>query len=171
MEKIKYHFEDFLAMVSDSDKNFVTKVHDRLMQENNKIKIVPKGRKVIQLTVTYSEQKTRRNMAKLLFSKGELSIHIYTKNYDKYLDVLSGLPKKMITQMEETNNCKNLTKQESNEKGCSWADCSGYGFYIGKTHYQKCRYDCFKFAVEDESMPFLHGIIESEIKARMVAEV
>lgn len=166
MDIVKYQFEDFLAMASDNDKDFILKVHDRLLQENNKIKVVAKGRKTIHLTIIYSEPKTRRNMAKLLFNKGELSIHIYTKNYDKYLDVLSNLPQKMIIQMEEANNCKNLTKQESSEKGCSWADCSGYDFYIGKTRYQKCSYECFKFKVEAESMPFLHELIEAEIKAR-----
>ncbi|MCL2365508.1 MAG: hypothetical protein FWC75_00480 [Oscillospiraceae bacterium] len=164
MEQINHDFEDFLAVVSGEEKAFVAEIHKMLLKENNKVKITVKGTKTIQRTVTYSEAKTRRNTAKFSLKKDMLSIHIYTKNYDKYLDVLSALPETMINQMNESHVCKNLVKQDG--KGCSWPDCSGYDFYIGDMHFQKCSYYCFQFNVDAESIPFLRGIIEAELKAR-----
>ena len=170
MEQVKYEFDDFFAIVGDEDKGFVAKIHEMLLQKNHKVKIATKGKKTVQFTVTYSEAKTRRNMAKFSTKKNGLSVQIYTRNYDKYLDVLSGLPVTMISQMSEAYDCKNLVKLKPGEKTCSWEDCSGYDFHIGKTHFQKCSYYSFEFNVEAESVPFLHGIIEAELNARATVE-
>ena len=88
---------------------------------------------------------------------------VSAKNCAKYPKVFLGLPQKMIAQIDKAQPCKNMM-----EGGCM-DKCIGYDFHIGETQYQKCRFGCFQFDVDAESIPFLLELLESELNERRAA--
>jgi hypothetical protein len=160
MEKIEYQFEDFLLSVSEEYKEFVTKAHEMLLNNNWKIKIESKAS---GLFASYSHPKTRRSILNVLFRKKGLFVRIYGDNCGKYPEVLNSLPDKIVNQIEKAGVCKRLVDPASCNPKC----VLGYDFYIGERHFQKCRNSCFYFEIDHESIPFLLELIESEVENRL----
>ena len=160
MSKTEYQFEDFLADVSDCYKAFVNKVHEKLLQDNYRIKIESKASGFL---VSYVHPKMKRTILNFLFRKKGLLVRVYGDNCNKYCDVLNRLPESMVRQIDKSGVCKRLVDLESCNSRCA----TGYDFHIGKNHYQKCRYNCFCLDVDAESIPFLLELIERESKERL----
>jgi len=99
-----------------------------------------------------------------MLRKKSFKISVFAGNFAKYPDVLSGLPESMINLLNKAHTCKNMT-----DPGKCMDKCIGYDFHIGDTHYQKCRFGCFQFNVDSESIPFLLEMIKSELEARRAA--
>ena len=158
MAKTEYQFADFLADVDDDYKSFVNQVHKMLLDDGYKVKIESKASGFF---VAYAHPKTKRSLLNFLFRKKGLLVRIYGDNYGKYADLLNDLPENMVSQIDKAGVCKRFINPEN----CN-SKCIGYDFYIQENHYQKCRYACFLFAVNAESMPFLLQLIESESKQR-----
>ena len=112
--------------------------------------------------VSYSHPKTKRIILSLLFQKKNLSTRIYADNFSKYTDLLNRLPEKMEKEIAKASLCKRLVNPEECNPKC----IKGYDFSIREKHYQKCRYNCFEFAVNTESIPVLADFIKSERKER-----
>jgi len=163
MEALNYQFEDFLASVDDEYKDFVVTVNELLLQEGCKVKIAPSKTSIF--TVKYTQGKTRRGMLNFTLNKKGLRVSLFAGNFEKYPDVLNNLHENMASAIAKSPICKNMM----GPKKCSWADCIGYNIYIGKEHYQKCRYSCFQFYVDVESIPSLLNMLKSEIEARRIA--
>ena len=70
-------------------------------------------------------------------------------------------PRDEIQQLDKTNACINIETP-----GKCMAKCKGYDFYIGETHYQKCKFGCFQFDVDEESIPFLLELLKRELEER-----
>lgn len=160
MEKAVYQFEDFLAEVKQDYEDFVTKIHEALVQDGYKVKIVSK---VSGFLVSYSHSKTKRVILNFLFRRKGLLIRLYADNFNKYTDFLDRLPEKMEKEIEKAPVCKRLTNPED----CSPKCIMGYDFFIKDKHYQKCRYSCFQFEINPESIPVLSDFVENERKERM----
>ena len=86
---------------------------------------------------------------------------VYAANFAQYPDVLNRMPESMTNQIAKVQPCKNIT-----EPGKCMDKCIGYDFHIREAHYQKCKFSCFQFDVDTESMPFLIELLESELNAR-----
>jgi len=160
MEKIVYQFEDFLAKVKQDYKEFVTKIHEALVQDGYKVKIESK---TSGFFVSYSHSKTKRVMLNFLFRKKGLLIRLYADNFNKYADFLNRLPEKMEREIEKASVCKRLINPEDCNPKC----IMGYDFFIKENHHQKCRYSCFQFEINPESIPALSDFIENERKERL----
>jgi len=163
MSKKKYEFEEFLVdvemieWVNDEDKQLITQFHQVLLQKDCKAKIT--SSKTNPFLLAYTQK--RKGVISLYLRKKGLKARINVNNMEKYPDTLNALPEEMISQIDGSHVCKNMVGQKC------WDGCVGYDFNIGETHYQKCRYDCFTFEVKAESMPFLLGLIENELNARL----
>ena len=101
-------------------------------------------------------------MLNLLFRKKGLLVRIYADNHYKYADFIGSLPEQMQKEIGKASNCKRLLNPEDCSSNC----VMGFDFFIGKNHYQKCKYSCFQFAVNDESIPFITKFIENECRER-----
>ena len=165
MSKKKYEFEDFLEevgfleWVNDDDKKFIIETHKMLLQKDCKVKIT--SSKTNPFLLAYTQK--RKGVLSFYLRKKGLKIRINVNNLEKYPDVLNVLPEEMVSQIDKSGACKNMIGQKC------WEGCFGYDFHIGETHYQKCRFNCFQFDVEEESIPVLLKLLESELNARSVA--
>jgi hypothetical protein len=89
-------------------------------------------------------------------------MRIYADNNGKYADFFNTFPASMENEIAKATICKRLV--DPNE---CWEKCSmGYNVYIGKNHYQKCRYSCFQFLFTEESIPVLSDFLDKELKEK-----
>jgi len=165
MDEVNIQFEDFLTSVNVDYKDFVNTVSEMVLQANySNIKIGTSKTNIF--SVSYSQPKTRLGIVNFYLRKKGLKIAVHAKNCAKYSDVLLGLPERMLSQIDKVQPCKNLI-----DPGACMGKCAGYDFHIGETHYQKCRFGCFQFDVDAESIPFLLELLENELKERMAVTV
>ncbi|MCL2522593.1 MAG: hypothetical protein FWE36_07020 [Erysipelotrichales bacterium] len=163
MPKPKYQLADFMINVKNEYKDFVTTVHEMLVQQGYKTKIELTKKNGLQLFYREPEIKSTIGIILyFLFHDEKLMIRLYGKNYNKYLELLNDLPEIIIKQIEKSDQCKKLI----NPKKC-WTGCMGYDFYIKDKRYQKCLVNCFLLEVDLKSLPFLLELIKSESKERL----
>lgn len=159
MAKPEYQFDDFLAVVAGNQKKFATKVHNSLVKDGYKVKVESKASGMF---ASYSHPKTKRSMLNFLFRKTNLVVRIYADNIGGYSDLLSRLPEEMVKVIDKAPVCKRMINPEDCNPRC----IMGYDFHIQDNHYQKCRYSCFQFDANPESLPVLAEFIENERQGR-----
>ena len=162
MNDLDQQFADFFTAVDDTHKDFVDTAHKMVLQEGYKVKKVAPT-KTYLFSVAYAHPKTRRGIINFMLRKKGLRTIISVRNCDKLSDTFLTLPPKMIEQLDKTNACINMETP-----GKCMAKCSGYDFYIGETHYQKCKFGCFQFDVDEESIPFLLELLKRELEERRI---
>jgi len=160
MEQANYQFEDFLMSVGDDYKDFVHTVNERLSQEGCKVKIG--SSKTNLFSVKYTQG--RKGVFNFMLRKKGFKASVYAANYAQYPDVLNSLPESMVAQIAKTAACKNMTDPPT-----CWDGCVGYDIHIGDERHQKCKFSCFQFNIDAESMPFLLTLLESELQTRQSA--
>ena len=160
MEQANYQFEDFLMSADEAHTDFVTTIHETLLQEGCKVKVG--SSKTNLFSVKYTQG--RRGVFNFMLRKKGLKASVYAANFAQYPDVLNRLPESMVQQIAKTSSCKNML----NPPTC-WDGCIGYDIPIGNEQYQRCKFGCFQFDVNAESIPFLVELLESELKARQTA--
>ena len=153
----EHQFLEFFTGVSDEYKDFVTKIHERLLQEGCSVKI--SSNKTNIFSVKYAQG--RKGVFLFMLRKKGLKASLYAGNFTQYPDVLNNLPESMKTQISKSSNCINIMKP-----GKCRDRCIGYDINIGEDLYRKCKYDCFQFDVNDQSIPGLLELLESELEAR-----
>jgi len=153
----EYQFLEFFMGVSDEYKDFVTTIHERLLQEGCSVKI--SSNKTNLFSVKYAQG--RKGVFLFMLRKKGLKASVYAGNFAQYPDVLNSLPEGMITQIKKSSNCINVMKP-----GKCRDRCIGYDINIREELYRKCKYDCFQFDVDEQSIPGLLGLLESELEAR-----
>jgi len=162
MSKTDYQFSDFLGFlgqVADDCMGFVIDVHDRLIKVGCKVKIT--STKAYPYQLAYTMPNSRKGILNFYLRKKGLKIRITIVDPAIHADVLNRLPEHMVHQIDKKNACRKLVD------GSECLDtCIGFDFHIGETHYQKCRFYCFQFDVDAESMPFFLGLLEREIAER-----
>ena len=165
MSKVEYQFNDFLHFLSERAYDcmgFVVEVHEMLLQMGCRVKI--SSSKAYPFLVAYTMPNARKGILNFYLRKKGLKVRITIVNPEKHADVLNSLPENMVGQIDKKGVCRKLVE------GCKCLDsCTGFDFHIGETHYQKCRFDCFQFDVDTESIPFFFELLESELKERRTA--
>jgi len=111
--------------------------------------------------VSYAFGKKKRVVLNFVFRKKALVIRIYGDNVRQYHDFLDCLPVEMQQSIKKAPNCKRFeVPPKCNSK------CGGNVFTMDGTQYQKCRYSCFMFEVNDSSIPAITTFIKNELEAR-----
>ncbi|MDR0326220.1 MAG: hypothetical protein LBI19_09025 [Oscillospiraceae bacterium] len=146
-------FEGFLLSVDPAHQDFVKDVHTCLLENGCKLKLQLAKNGYV---VSYSHGKSKRVLLNFVFRKSGLVVRLYGDHVNQYMDFLETLPDKMVKAIEKATECR-LCNERCNK---------GYSFSIKETEYQKCRYSCFMFPVDAESIPFIMTFLESEIKER-----
>ena len=152
-------FEDFLGDVPVQYKAFVSAAHGLLAADGYRIKIESKAS---GLFVSYAHPKTKRSILNFFFRKKGFFARMYADNLGRYTEFLSNLPENMEKEIAKASVCKRML----NPQDCNPKCIMGYDFHIRETHYQKCRYNCFQFAVNEESAGVLSAFIQNEIEGR-----
>ena len=160
MEKTNYQYEDFLMIVDDAYKSFVQSVNEKLLEEGCKVKVG--SSKTNLFSVKYTQG--RRGIFNFMLRKRSMKASVYAANFAQYPDVLNKLPESMVKQISKSSDCKNFTSPTA-----CWEGCIGYDIPIGEEQYQKCKFGCFQFNVDTESIPHLLELLESELEARRTA--
>ncbi|MCL2827263.1 MAG: hypothetical protein FWD99_00805 [Oscillospiraceae bacterium] len=166
MSKTDYQFSDFLGLlgqVADDCVGFVLGVHEKLRQMGCKVKI--SSTKAYPYQLAYTMPNSRKGILNFYLRKKGLKVRITIVDPEQHAPVLNRLPEHMISQIDKKNVCRKLVE------GCECLDaCTGFDFHIGESHYQKCRFYCFQFDVDAESMPILLELLEREIAARLLPQ-
>ena len=157
MGDTNYQFEDFLMGVKDEYKDFVLTVNEILLQQGCKVSIG--SSKTNLFAVKYTQG--RRGIFNFMLRKRGFKASVYAANFVQYPKVLDRMPESMVSQIAKVQPCKNMT-----DPGKCMDKCIGYDFHIRETHYQRCKFNCFQFNVDTESIPFLLELLESELEAR-----
>jgi len=160
--RAKYQFEDFLIIVKDKYKGFVTAVHELMLQDGCRPKIEITKSNGFQLA--YFQPKVKSVAGRILilyFHNEELTVRIHIENHTKYSELLNDLPEQVVHQVDKASDCVKFANPEK-----CWQGCRGYDFYIGEKHYQKCIVNCLQVKIDLESIPVLLELIKSESKAR-----
>lgn len=159
MDNNELQYENFLNDVNPVYRDFVNQTHDFFLQNGCKVKIeLAKNGYVI----SYSHTKTKKVIANFVFRKNGLVIRIYGDNFDKYIGFFDELPAAMIKSIGKSPVCKRLLDPTKCNSRCP----KGYDFTVKDSHFQKCRYSCFMFEINEESIPFIKTFIENEVKER-----
>lgn len=156
MLKKELKFDDFINDVEPRYRDFALRTHDYMLGSGCKLKMqLAKNGYVI----SYTHGKTKHTIMNFVFRKSGLVARIYGGNAeDAFLASLTDNMKKAI---EQAPMCKRFAEPPK----CG-PKCSGYAFTLNGARHQKCRYSCFMFEVDDESIPFINGFLENELKAR-----
>jgi len=162
MPKAKYQFEDFLVTVPPDLRSFIAETHEMLLSEGYKPKITVTKTTGFQLAYHQPKIKSVKGIILIFFlQNGKLVARIYADNCAKYPDVLNGLPKGIINQINSAPDCMKF----ANPQKC-WTGCLGYDFIIAGKRYQKCYVACFQLRVDFESVPYIIEIIKNESRER-----
>lgn len=148
-------FEGFLDTVDPKFRDFAILVHSAMLSSGCRIKL--QTAKNGEYIVSYQHGKSKRVVLNFVFRKIGLVARIYGDNVGSYANFLETLPEKMVNEIE---------KSSSECKLCNLRCLKGYDFSIGEKHFFRCRYNCFMFSINDESIPFVQNFLEKELKAR-----
>jgi len=152
------NFEDFILSVEPRYQGFARQTHEYMLQNDCKLKITSAKSGYV---VSYQHGKKKRVIMNFVFRKSGLVARIYGDFAGNYPEHLEALPDKMIKSIEKAPGCKRF----ENPPRCS-EKCGGYVFSIKKTQHMKCRYNCFMFEVDDESIPYIQTFLEKELEMR-----
>jgi len=159
--KVSVDFNVFLNSVDPKYHDFVMQANDFMQQNDCKLKLELAKNGYV---ASYQHGKKKRVILNFVFRKSGLFSRIYTNNIGRYMEVLEKIPEKISKSIEKAPVCKRFNDpSECNPK------CNGYLFTMNDTQYQKCRYNCFLFAVDDESIPIIKSLYEKELKCRNLA--
>jgi len=162
MADIELSFENFINEADPKYHDFVMKMHEYLIQNNCKLKLAIAKNGYV---VSYQYGKKKRVILNYVFRKTGLFARIYADNIGHYTEVLEILPEKISKTVEKSPACKRFADPpKCNPK------CVGYVFEMNKIQHQKCRYNCFLLAVDDESIPVIKSLVEEELKSRNKSE-
>ena len=151
-------FEDFLIMVEPQYQDFARSLHDYLLQNGCKCKISSARQGYL---VSYQYGKKKRVLMNFVFRKSGLVARIYSDHIAKHMDFLESLPDNMKKIIEKAPTCKRFEDPPK----CT-PKCGGYLFSFNGSDHKKCRYSCFLFEVNNESIPFIRTMVEKELKYR-----
>jgi hypothetical protein len=158
MDKKDLKFEDFLMDVYPAYHEFVNRTHDYLLENGCKMKmdIAKNG-----YLVSYAD-KNKRVIANFVFRKVGLVIRIYGDAVNQYNSFLETMPDEMVTAVEKAPVCKRLIDITKCNPKCRM----GYMFTLRGAIHKKCQYNCFMFAVNFESIPYISEFLERELAGR-----
>jgi len=155
-------FEDFLIYVEPYNQDFVRETHENMLQNGCKFKLATAKNGYV---ASYQHVKSKLVVMNFVFRKTGLIVRIYGDNVGKYTDFLESLPEGMKKSIVKAPSCKRfLNPPKCNSK------CGGNVFLLGGTQHQKCRYNCFMFPVDEESMPPIRRFLEHELTCRNVQQ-
>jgi len=162
MDNNDQSFDDFLSNVDPIYREFAMQMHEHLLQNDCKLKMMLAKNGYV---VSYQHGKKKHVILNFVFRKSSLFARIYCEMIGRYTEVLAKAPASIVKTIEKAPKCKRF----ENPPKCN-PKCSGYVFAINGKQHQKCRFNCFLLAVEDESIPLIRTLVDNELQCRLPAE-
>ena len=158
-EKQVIAFDSYLSDIGAEFAAHAQAVHDNLTQAGCMVtlKEAKSGH-----VVSFTHKPTKKVVANLVARKGKSEIRIYADNYAGYLDAVKALPQSMLNAVKGSPNCSRLVDPTK----CNGRCPLGYTMEIDATIYKKCRYGAFMFKLDEESLPHILTLLDSEVKGR-----
>lgn len=156
MEKVKLGFDDFMASVSSTNKEFVTGMHEAFTARGCKIEV-----KEAKSGYLVSYLLNKKTVANYVFRKAGLMIRIYANHIKEYMEFLETIPDSMVKTIEDASVCKRLI----NPNDCNPKCAMGYDFIMRGQRHQKCRNNAFMFLVCEENNDFIKSFVGNELNA------
>ena len=153
----KITFEQFIQAVEAEHQPFVRDLHSYLLETGCKVSFEEKKSGFL---ASYKHGKPPRAVVTFVFRKQGMLVRIYGEHTSGYSDFLDTLPAQMVESIESAGVCKRLVHNTCSPK------CTGYDFTIGGARFQKCRYNCFEFLVQNENKPYIKSFVQHELGAR-----
>ena len=158
----EYSFQDFITSVDSAYAAFTLEIHEALLNDDNcRFKV---EKKASGFFVSYSHPKTKRSVLNFLFRKSGLLVRIYADCHNNYPEFIKNLPDYMEKEINKSPNCKRFL----DPPGCNPKCVAGYDFSVGENRYKKCRFGCFQFSVNEDSIPIISELINKERHERNV---
>jgi len=162
MPKQTIPFSDFLSAAGALHEPFINQLHNYL-QENDctwKIKEAANGH-----VVSYVHTPTKRTIANYVFRKKMPMLRVYADNIHAYEDYVAQWPDTMKDAIIKGGDCRRLVDPTACNSRC----LMGFDFMLDGVRQQKCRcHMSFTFFLDDETKPYLLGVMEREMQARMI---
>ena len=154
-ENNKVGFEEFIINVSEENKEFITEIHNKLINQGCKIEV--KSAKSGYVVSYIFNKKTVLNY---VFRKSGLLVRIYATNVNQYMSFLDSLPVEMVKQIKKSTDCKRLIDKSLCNQKCAM----GYDFLINNEIYQKCKNNAFMFQINNENNQFIKKFLMEEMQ-------
>ena len=151
-------FDDFIISVVPQYQGFARSINEYMLSNGCALKITTAKN---GLVVSYQHLAKKRVVMNFVFRKKRLVVRIYGDHVGGYTEFLETMPDSMKDAIRTAPSCKRFETPPR----CS-PKCGGNVFSISGVQYHKCRYSCFMFVVDDESIPFITAHIERELAAR-----
>lgn len=158
-KKEEIPFDDFIAMVDPKMIPVVMELDASMRNGGCKVGIASAKSGYV---VSYKHPASKRTLANFVFRKKGLVIRIYADNVMQYMEFLETLPPTMKAKIAKAPVCKRLMNPEN----CSDRCPKGYEFILEGEGYQKCRYNCFMFFLEEEANDYIKTMVEKELACR-----
>lgn len=155
MDNQTLRFDDFLESVDVPYRESIHGIHAFLLDDGYKLKL--QTAKSGGYVVSYQGGKSKRVILNFVFRKTGLVARIYGDHVGRYVDFLHTLPETMVQTIE---------KSSSACRACNSRCPKGYVFAIREKQYNQCRYNCFMFPVNTESIPYIRTFLNNEIRER-----
>jgi len=152
-------FDDFLMEIDPKYHAFAREMDKYLLDNGCTLKISTAKSGYL---VSYQHGKKKRVLLNFVFRKSGLVARVYAGNVEQYMETIENLPDNMKKSIEKAPKCKRFEDPPK----CS-PKCIGYVFKLEGTHHQKCRYNCFLFEVNDETIPHIKEMVERELSSRV----
>lgn len=109
--------------------------------------------------ITYNRPGTKNTLITLTVGR-DVRVHIYADRINEYINDLMSLPTPILNAIKRGKAC-----DVSNETGmCANCPKYHYEFTVGDVKYKKCRYENFKFRVNERTASPLLRMVMNEIK-------
>lgn len=153
MGNVKLGFQDFIAAVDENCVDFVTEMHQQLIDAGCLLEV-----KEAKSGYVVSYLLNKKTVVNYVFRKKGLIVRVYANHVGDYMEFLDTLPISMVKGMKDAPDCKRLL----NPTACNPKCAMGYDYLLGGERFQKCRYSAFMFLINEESIPFVKDFLRHE---------
>lgn len=148
-------FNEFLEMVEESNRQFVSEINDLLVNKGCtcNIKTAKSG-----FVVSYVRGDNKKTLMNFVMRKSGTHARVYAAHAGEYGELLDTLPEKIKSKVKKSNDCRKLVGTGDDPK-CP----GGYEFTIDGEVYRKCRNNAFLIPLSEENAPFVKKLLEKEL--------
>lgn len=148
-------FEEFLEMVGEGERGFVSELNDFLTENGCAVKIKSAKSGYV---VSYLRGDDKKTLMNFVMRKSGVQARIYAVHAGEYGDLLDTLPDKMKARIRKANDCRKFADPNADSR-CP----GGYRFTMDGEVLEKCRNVTFFFPIEDANRPFIKKLLEKEL--------
>ena len=153
-------FDDFLTIVPDEHKDFVSSLHEQLSAQGCTIII-----KEAKNGYAVSYKCGNKSVMNWVFRKSGVLARIYGDHVTQYQNVITELPADMQKKMTASRDCARLYDPSA----CSPVCVMGFVYDLAGETHKKCRNDGMFFLLSETTAPHIEKIVMNEVAARQTS--